>query len=426
MSSRFFQFLLDCIYFQSWLIYLCFIQNTNLFKGSGKTGGFLFPIIHGILTSHRSGDSTYSKGCSYPKALILAPTRELVLQILAEAQKFTYKTPVRPVCVYGGTPFPKQVREVERGCDIIIGTAGRLKDMVDRGVISLSKIQYLCLDEADRMLDMGFEPQIREIVEKRDMPPPNARRTMMFSATFPLEIQKLASDFLVKDYLFLKVGEVGSTSDNIVQIIKWVEDVDKNEALIKELRENPVKTLVFVETKKQVDILSRTLMHNGFYVSAIHGDRKQAEREISLHRFKTGKSTILIATSVAARGLDIEQVGHVINYELPGNIDDYVHRIGRTGRVGNIGKATAFYNEKNSNIAAELLKRLKQSKQEIPDWLYDQKKKSKGSKSNSYYRGGYGGYGGNRSWGKQNSFKPRWNQSSDNFDGVVGMPTNGW
>lgn len=398
-----------------WLINFLNLKLTH-FLGSGKTGGFLFPIIHGLLSSYRSGDSTYYKGCSYPRALILAPTRELVLQILEEAHKFTYKTPIRPVCVYGGTPFPKQVKEVERGCDIIIGTTGRLKDMVDRGVISLSKIEYLCLDEADRMLDMGFEPQIRDIVEKRDMPPPNARRTMMFSATFPIEIQHLASDFLLKDYLFLKVGEVGSTSENITQIIKWVEDSDKNEALIKELRENPIKTLVFVETKKQVDILSRTLMHNGFYVSAIHGDRKQAEREIALHRFKTGKSTILIATSVAARGLDIEQVGHVINYELPSNIDDYVHRIGRTGRVGNIGKATAFYNEKNANIAGELLKRLKQSKQEIPDWLYDQKKKSKGSKSN-YYRG----YGGNRSWGRQpKSWNKSENDNWNSFDGVVG------
>jgi len=235
---------------------------------------------------------------------------------------------------------------------------GRLKDMYDRGYVSYSRIQFLCLDEADRMLDMGFEPQIREIVERSDLPPQKSRRTVMFSATFPKEIQRLAADFL-SDYLFLAVGRVGQTSDFITQRVKLVEEHEKFNALMTELRAVRGLTLVFVETKRAADVVARSLIQAGFPVAAIHGDRKQSEREQALNSFRSGRTQILVATSVAARGLDIDNVAHVVNYDLPGNIDDYVHRIGRTGRAGNTGLATSFYNGKNSNIVRELIDTLR-------------------------------------------------------------------
>eukprot|EP01122_Echinamoeba_exundans_P016995 TRINITY_DN87_c0_g1_i2.p1 TRINITY_DN87_c0_g1~~TRINITY_DN87_c0_g1_i2.p1 ORF type:complete len:373 (-),score=94.37 TRINITY_DN87_c0_g1_i2:544-1662(-) len=271
--------------------------------------------------------------------------------------------------------------------------------MIDRGKISLRQIRFLCLDEADRMLDMGFEPQIRQIVLQRDMPPTRERRTVMFSATFPKEIQRLASDFL-DHYIFLAVGRVGSTNEFISQRIKYVEEEGKLAAIVQELQAVPGLTLVFVETKRQADTLARDLANKGYPVTAIHGDRKQNEREYALELFRTGRTPILIATSVAARGLDIPNVAHVINYDLPNNIDDYVHRIGRTGRAGNVGVATSFYNNgANAALARELLDIVKDAKQEVPGWLQEAASKPVRALKASG-RGGYGGgYGGRGSYG---------------------------
>lgn len=318
--------------------------------GSGKTGGFLFPILsamfsYGPRAPPMDNGPSYSRRKAYPTALILAPTRELVSQIHDEARKFAYRSWARPAVVYGGADIGSQIRALDRGCDLLSATPGRLVDLIERGRISLSNIKYLVLDEADRMLDMGFEPQIRRIVEGEDMPGVQERQTLMFSATFPREIQGLARVFL-KEYVFLSVGRVGSTSENITQRIEYVDDQDKRSLLLDLLlaETSGGLVLVFVETKRMADSLCDFLCAQRHPATSIHGDRTQREREAALHAFKTGRAPILVATAVAARGLDIPNVTHVILYDLPTDVAEYTHRIGRTGRAGNTGTSTAFFN----------------------------------------------------------------------------------
>ncbi|KAL0572074.1 ATP-dependent RNA helicase ded1 [Marasmius crinis-equi] len=383
--------------------------------GSGKTGGFLFPILSASFSNGPRAPPadiaptpSYGRGRkAYPTALILAPTRELVSQIHDEARKFAYRSWVRPAVVYGGADISQQMRQIERGCDLLSATPGRLVDLIERGKISLANIKYLVLDEADRMLDMGFEPQIRRIVQGEDMPGVHDRQTLMFSATFPRDIQILAKDFL-KDYVFLSVGRVGSTSENITQKIEYVEDHDKRSVLLDILASQASQgkdglglTLIFVETKRMADMLSDFLMGNSLPATSIHGDRTQRERETALHTFRTGRTPVMVATAVAARGLDIPNVTHVINYDLPSDIDDYVHRIGRTGRAGNTGVSTAFFNKGNKNIVRDLVELLREANQEIPTWLEQTAHEASfgGSFRGRGGRGG-GGRGGARSGGR--------------------------
>jgi ATP-dependent RNA helicase DDX3X len=242
------------------------------------------------------------------------------------------------------------------------------------------------------MLDMGFEKDIRQIVEGRDMS--SRRQTLMYSATFPKEIRQLASDFL-HDYLFLKVGRVGSTTESITQHLKYMKSFDKQQEVMKELQGTPGKTLIFSETKRDTDSLARYLFSQGFKATGIHGDRAQREREAALRSFKAGTIHILVATDVAARGLDIDDVAHVINYDLPANIDSYIHRIGRTGRAGNLGRATSFFTDDNKGLSKALVKVLRESNQVVPDWL-DRfaLEHRKGGGGGPMRRGGYGGGGG--------------------------------
>ncbi|KAH9326737.1 hypothetical protein KI387_006915, partial [Taxus chinensis] len=393
--------------------------------GSGKTAAFCFPIISGILRSQAHQRSRGAR-TSLPLALILSPTRELSSQIHEEAKKFAYQTGVKVVVVYGGAPVHQQLRELEKGVDILVATPGRLVDLLERARVSLSMVRYLALDEADRMLDMGFGPQIRNIVQEMDMPPPGDRQTMLFSATFPREIQSLAADFL-SNYIFLAVGRVGSSTDLINQRVEFVPEADKRSHLMDLLHGQRYDgthgkhslTLVFVETKRGADSLENWLCTNGFPATTIHGDRTQQEREHALRSFKSGRTPILVATDVAARGLDIPHVAHVINFDLPNDIDDYVHRIGRTGRAGNSGLATAFFNDNNINIARSLGDLMQESNQEVPQWLlrYAARSTYGGSRNRragggsrfggrdyrrdggrgggDNYGGAYGGYGGN-------------------------------
>ncbi|KAF9586038.1 DEAD-box ATP-dependent RNA helicase [Lunasporangiospora selenospora] len=373
--------------------------------GSGKTGGFLFPILSELFKrGPPSLPESYGMGRSrkaFPCTLILAPTRELASQIWEESRKFSYRSWVRSCVVYGGADIGQQLRQIDRGCDMLTATPGRLVDLIERGRVSLANIRYLVLDEADRMLDMGFEPQIRRLVEKEDMPGVNERHTLMFSATFPRDIQHLARDFL-RDYVFLSVGRVGSTSENITQKIEYVEDEDKRSVLL-DILHSQIKgdmglTLIFVETKRMADTLSDFLLGQNFPATSIHGDRTQQERERALDMFRTGRCPVMVATAVAARGLDIPNVTHVISYDLPTDIDDYVHRIGRTGRAGNTGIATAFFNRGNRGIVRELIDLLKEANQEIPEWLDSMARES------SYGSGGGGrGRGRGRGRGAQSS-----------------------
>jgi ATP-dependent RNA helicase DDX3X len=358
--------------------------------GSGKTGGFLFPILGQAFKNGPSPppEHNYEPRKAYPTSLIMAPTRELVSQIYDEARKFAYRSWVRPCVAYGGADIGSQIRQIGQGCDLIVATPGRLLDLVSRRYISLECIKYLVLDEADRMLDMGFEPQITQVIRDWGMPSVDDRQTLMFSATFPRQIQELARYFL-KDYIFLSVGRVGSTSENITQRIWELEDREKEESLVDILRtHNGGLTLIFVETKRMADWLcDRLEREHRFPATSIHGDKDQHQREAALEDFRTGRSPIMVATAVAARGLDIPNVTHVINYDLPTDIDDYVHRIGRTGRAGNTGVATAFFNRGNRGIARDLISLLKDASQEVPPFLEKIARESS-------FGGGGGGRGG--------------------------------
>uniref|UniRef100_A0A1L8DJ63 RNA helicase n=1 Tax=Nyssomyia neivai TaxID=330878 RepID=A0A1L8DJ63_9DIPT len=375
--------------------------------GSGKTAAFLVPILNqmyerglGTPPSSGGGGRSYYRRKHFPLGLVLAPTRELATQIFEEAKKFSYRARMRPAVLYGGNNTIEQMQELDRGCHLIVATPGRLEDMITRGKVGLDNIRFLVLDEADRMLDMGFEPQIRRIVEQSNMPPTGERQTLMFSATFPKAIQELASDFL-HNYIFLAVGRVGSTSENITQSILWVNENDKRSYLLDLLNSfkdgNPdytkdSLTLIFVETKKGADALEDFLHRYEHPVTSIHGDRTQREREDALRYFRTGVCPILVATAVAARGLDIPHVKHVINFDLPSDVEEYVHRIGRTGRMGNLGVATSFFNDKNRNICGDLVELLVETKQDVPDFLEEilTQERSGGR------RGGGGGGGGSR------------------------------
>ncbi|KAG0749617.1 hypothetical protein G6F57_003481 [Rhizopus arrhizus] len=378
--------------------------------GSGKTAGFLFPVFSQLFTkgpiypAEEDPHAAYRTRKAHPQVLILAPTRELVSQIYDEAKKFAYRSWVKPAVVYGGADIGAQIRNIERGCDLLVATPGRLVDLLERARVSLSLIRYLVLDEADRMLDMGFEPQIRRIVEKEDMPGVENRNTLMFSATFPRDIQYLARDFL-KDYIFLSVGRVGSTSENITQKIEYVEDEDKRSVLLDILHSNEVSglSLIFVETKRMADALSDFLLDHNFPATAIHGDRTQRERERALESFKTGRTPIMVATAVAARGLDIANVSHVISYDLPTDIDDYVHRIGRTGRAGNTGLATAFFNRNNKNIVNDLISILSEANQEIPSFLESVARETRSFSGRGRGRGRGGSNFGGRDYRKMNN-----------------------
>ncbi|XP_055638078.1 ATP-dependent RNA helicase bel [Toxorhynchites rutilus septentrionalis] len=387
--------------------------------GSGKTAAFLVPILnqmykHGV--SPPPQNRPFNRRKQYPLGLVLAPTRELATQIFEESKKFCYRSRMRPAVLYGGNNTQEQMRELDRGCHLIVATPGRLEDMIVRAKVGLDNIRFLVLDEADRMLDMGFEPQIRRIVEGSKMPPTGERQTLMFSATFPKAIQELASDFL-HNYIFLAVGRVGSTSVNITQSIFWVDENDKRSHLldllsnIKAQNEGEDKdclTLIFVETKKSADSLEDFLFNYHHPVTSIHGDRTQKEREEALKCFRSGRCPVLVATAVAARGLDIPNVKQVINFDLPAEVEEYVHRIGRTGRMGNLGVATSFFNEKNRNVAHGLVRLLQETQQEIPTFLEDM------TMDRGRDRGGRGGGRNQRFGGAPSTFGSRDYRQSNN------------
>uniref|UniRef100_A0A146ZQH4 RNA helicase n=1 Tax=Fundulus heteroclitus TaxID=8078 RepID=A0A146ZQH4_FUNHE len=337
--------------------------------GSGKTAAFLLPILQQLMADGVAASRFSEK--QEPEAVIVAPTRELICQIYLEARKFSHGTCVRPVVVYGGVSTGHQIREILKGCNLLCGTPGRLLDMIGRGKVGLSKVRYLVLDEADRMLDMGFEPDMRRLVGAYEMPSKDNRQTLMFSATYPEDIQRMAADFLKTDYLFLAVGIVGGACSDVEQTFIQVTKFSKREQLLDLLKTTgKERTMVFVETKRQADFIAAFLCQEKVPTTSIHGDREQRERELALADFRSGKCPVLVATSVAARGLDIPDVQHVVNFDLPKDIDEYVHRIGRTGRCGNLGRAVAFFDPQvDGDLARSLVTVLSKAQQEVPAWL---------------------------------------------------------
>mmetsp|Transcript_109777 Transcript_109777/g.212550 ORF Transcript_109777/g.212550 Transcript_109777/m.212550 type:complete len:545 (-) Transcript_109777:60-1694(-) len=338
--------------------------------GSGKTAAFLTPVVATVL---KAGEKPVEPGAARPTAVVLAPTRELVQQLATEAKRLCHRTFIRIASVYGGAPQGQQLEEVAEGANILIATPGRLDDFLARGLLTMEDVQFLAVDEADRMLDMGFEPQIRRIVDEFGMPAPGidgeGRRTMMFSATFPQEMQDMALDFLHPSYLWIGVGRVGEMVSNVVQRFEDVGFGDKHQTLSNVLQRDE-KTIVFANMKRTVDDISRQLQSTGIRAAPIHGGIEQQQRDGAISALKSGRVSVLVATEVAARGLDIPGVDHVVNFDLPTNGEDYTHRIGRTGRIGNKGVATTLVGEREAALK-HIVKTIKKGDVEVPDWLLE-------------------------------------------------------
>ncbi|XP_035511413.1 probable ATP-dependent RNA helicase DDX17 [Morone saxatilis] len=349
--------------------------------GSGKTLSYLLPAI--VHINHQP----YLERGDGPICLVLAPTRELAQQVQQVAYDYGKSSRIKSTCVYGGSPKGPQIRDLERGVEICIATPGRLIDFLEAGKTNLKRCTYLVLDEADRMLDMGFEPQIRKIV---DQIRPD-RQTLMWSATWPKEVRQLAEDFL-KDYVQINVGALElSANHNILQIVDVCMESEKDHKLIQLMEEimaeKENKTIIFVETKKRCDDLTRRMRRDGWPAMCIHGDKSQPERDWVLSEFRSGKAPILIATDVASRGLDVEDVKFVINYDYPNSSEDYIHRIGRTARSTNKGTAYTFFTPGNIRQARELIRVLEEARQAINPKLLQLVDNG---------RGGGGGGGGGR------------------------------
>ncbi|KAM3624564.1 uncharacterized protein V6R79_024929 [Siganus canaliculatus] len=352
--------------------------------GSGKTLAYLLPAI--VHINHQP----YLERGDGPICLVLAPTRELAQQVQQVAYDYGKSSRIKSTCVYGGAPKGPQIRDLERGVEICIATPGRLIDFLESGKTNLRRCTYLVLDEADRMLDMGFEPQIRKIV---DQIRPD-RQTLMWSATWPKEVRQLAEDFL-KDYVQINVGALElSANHNILQIVDVCMENEKDNKLFQLMEEimaeKENKTIIFVETKKRCDDLTRRMRRDGWPAMCIHGDKSQPERDWVLAEFRNGKAPILIATDVASRGLDVEDVKFVINYDYPNSSEDYVHRIGRTARSTNKGTAYTFFTPGNLRQARDLVRVLAEARQAINPkllQLVDSSRGGGGGGGRSRYRG---------------------------------------
>ncbi|CAG8508390.1 6617_t:CDS:2 [Ambispora gerdemannii] len=332
--------------------------------GSGKTLAFTVPAIKHV-KKH-----SFKKTSPNPLILILAPTRELAMQIQEQIEEIDSVSCGKSLCVYGGVPKETQRKELRKGTKVIVATPGRLIDFIDEGSCDIGNVSYLVLDEADRMLDIGFEKDIRTIISKTN----SKRQTLMFSATWPDSVRKLAEDFL-KDPVKVNIGSSElAANNNVTQIIEVLSSSDEKEKrlvqLLKEYHGNRTnRVLVFVLYKKEATRIENFLTYSGFEVQSIHGDKGQFQRTEALHAFKDGTYPLLVATDVAARGLDISDVEYVINYTFPLTIEDYVHRIGRTGRAGAKGISHTFFTAHDKSHSGELINILNKAKQKVPEAL---------------------------------------------------------
>lgn len=308
--------------------------------GTGKTAAFLLPFMN----AWRGGDP------SKPQALVLVPTRELAVQVAEEAEKLSPSRHFRTVAVYGGQGFGGQLERMRKGCTLIVGTPGRVMDHLTRGTINLDKVRYVVLDEADRMLDIGFRPQIERIMKRV----PTDRQTLLMSATLPDSVMKIKDRYMKTPTHINVVPEI-MTVDKIQQKYMTVDEEKKTELLVRYLdREKPRQCIIFVERKRGADRLYRQLKSHHTSAAAIHGDLPQKQRERIMAAFREGTIKALIATDVMSRGIDVSGISHIINYDLPNDLENYVHRIGRTGRMGKDGIAVSFVCPDQGSVLTEI------------------------------------------------------------------------
>jgi len=353
--------------------------------GSGKTISFGMPaLIHAAAQQRlRHGDG--------PIVLVLAPTRELCVQIQQVFAEFESHFNMRSTAVYGGVSAFGQRQALRRGVEVLVATPGRLIDLMEQGACRLSRVSFLVLDEADRMLDMGFEPQLRQIIPSTNP----ARQTLMWSATWPRQVRDLAKSFM-NDFIQVTIGDDEFTANRkIHQIVEMVEEREKVDKLLEILKENQKKLIIFCNKKRTCDYLQMELDRRNVRSAAIHGDKTQMARDRVISDFKDGRRNILIATDVAARGLDVKDVEAVINFDFPPNCDSYVHRIGRTARGSQTeGLAIAFFTRDDQSNAKELIGILKNAGQNVPDELANMSGRSSSFGKNNFRRGGgrFGSY----------------------------------
>ncbi len=320
--------------------------------GTGKTAGFTLPLVQRLA---RHANTSASPARHPVRALIVAPTRELAVQVHEAVQTYSKYVPLRSTCIYGGVDMRAQTEELRRGVEIVVATPGRLLDHVQQKSIQFGQVEVLVLDEADRMLDMGFIPDIRRILDLL----PAARQSLLFSATFSEEIKNLA-DRMLKNPQLIEVARRNMVSETITHRVHPVSAGLKRNLLAHILRHEPdTQALVFVDTKMLCGRLAHFLERHGIAADSIHGDKSQAQRTETLEAFKSGKLRVLVATDVAARGLDIDDLPSVINFELPHTAEDYIHRIGRTGRAGRQGHAVSLVCAEEKQRLSEIEKLIK-------------------------------------------------------------------
>jgi ATP-dependent RNA helicase RhlE len=301
--------------------------------GTGKTVAFVLPILHRILKAR--AENPTDRG--FTRVLILAPTRELCVQIEDDVQGFTYHTDLTSIAVYGGVEMGAQERALKSGVDIVVATPGRLMDHQRSGAVNFSRVDTFVLDEADRMMDMGFWPDVKRIAAT--LPDPDKRQTLLFSATMPDEVMKLLGEVVRNNPQYVQVGSAGGPARSITHEIENVPAAEKTEWLAKFLRRTQGPILVFMRTKSGAERLARKLQSFGIRAAALHADRTQQQRTAAVEGFRGGQYHVLVATDVAARGLDIDGITHVVNFEVPTSRETYVHRVGRTGRAAATGTA---------------------------------------------------------------------------------------
>ncbi|ROH88552.1 DEAD/DEAH box helicase [Pseudomethylobacillus aquaticus] len=320
--------------------------------GTGKTAAFALPVLQKLLPLASSSASP----ARHPiRALILTPTRELAIQVEESVKAYAKHTPLRSLVVFGGVDIRTQTPSLMKGVEVLVATPGRLLDHVEQRTLQLGQVQILVLDEADRMLDMGFMPDLKRILALL----PKKRQNLMFSATFSNDIKKLSEDFLTNPQL-IEVARSNATAENVTQKVYLVAQAEKHLLLSQLLQGADAKqVIVFTKTKLTASKLARQLQRDGISADAIHGDKSQKERIDALDAFKQGKVAVLVATDVAARGLDIDQLPMVINYEIPSAPEDYVHRIGRTGRAGASGTAISLVSPEEEKYLKEIEKLIK-------------------------------------------------------------------